>query len=120
MKWELESKDEKVKVYVRKELQNKSYVIINGYVSYNVYSTNNFYVDFDRLNLDDKKPTLIWDYIPSNTLYERAYAMVRHMVKILEKEGYKEKDGIYLKKYWQVFDTMIWYRQIKKGGFNID
>jgi hypothetical protein len=46
----------------------------------------------------DKHPTLVWDYIPSNTLCERAYAMVRHIIKILEKEGYKEKDGIYLKK----------------------
>ena len=99
MKWELESKDEKVKVYVRKELQNKSYVIINGYVSYNGFNANNFFVDFDRLMPVDNRLTLIWDYMPSNTLCERAYAMVRHMVKILEKEGYKEKDGIYLKKY---------------------
>ena len=87
MKWELESKDKKVKVYVRKELEDKNYVIINGYVSYNLYSTNNFYVDFARLIPVDNRLTLIWDYIPSNTLYERAYAMVRHMVKILEKEG---------------------------------
>ena len=99
MKWELESKDNKVKVYVRKELEDKNYVVINGYVSHNLYSTNNFYVDFARLMPVDKHPTLVWDYIPSNTLCERAYAMVRHMIKILEKEGYKEKDGIYLKKY---------------------
>ena len=99
MKWELDSKDKKVKVYVRKELQNKSYVIIDGYVSYNGYSTNNFYVDFARLMPVDRHPTLIWDYIPSNTLCERAYAMVRHIIRMLEKEGYKEKDGIYLKKY---------------------
>ena len=54
-----------------------------------------------------------------NGVFDNENDAYNYLIK-LEKEGYKEKDGIYLKKYWQLFDTMIWYRQIKKGGFDID
>ena len=88
------SKDERVCVYAEK---HDSFVLIKGWVSYDGYTTDNFFVDFDRR--PNKVETLIWDYMPSNTLLERAYAMTRHMVSILRKDSYTRKDGIYLKNY---------------------
>ena len=85
------SKDERVCVYVEK---HENYALIKGWVSPNGYISDNFFVDFE-----DNVESLIWDYMPSNTLLERAYAMTRHMVSILKKDGYTRKDGIYLKNY---------------------